>query len=195
LDGLLQRRLFRVSRERWLLHALIFYPFVFRFIWGMVGLIASLESPQWPGTWAMLDKNHPLTAFLFDLSGTLVLMGVAGMMIRRSPLKSSRSLPGLPATDWPAYALMGSIMIVGYVLEGMRMAMTGSPAGAPWAFVGDAISRLLADIELTGIYGYIWYLHALLTGAFVVYLPFSRMFHMIMTPVVLAMNAASDHRR
>ena len=29
LDGLLQRRLFRVSRERWLLHALIFYPFHF----------------------------------------------------------------------------------------------------------------------------------------------------------------------
>jgi hypothetical protein len=79
LDGLLQRRLFRVSRERWLLHALIFYPFVFRFIWGVVGLIASLGWPQWPATWSMLDKNHPWTAFLFDLSGFLVLVGVAGL--------------------------------------------------------------------------------------------------------------------
>ena len=35
MDGLVQRRLFRVSRERWVLHAMIFYPFVFRFLWGL----------------------------------------------------------------------------------------------------------------------------------------------------------------
>jgi hypothetical protein len=84
-------------------------------------------------------------------------------------------------------------MIVGFILEGMRMAMTGSPSGAPYAFMGDAISRMLTGIELTGLYGYVWYLHAMLTGAFVVYLPFSRMFHMIMAPVVMAMNAATGH--
>ena len=71
------------------------------------------------------------------------------------------------------------------------MAMTGSPDGAAYAFIGDAISRLLAGFELTGIYGYIWYLHAVLTGAFIAYLPFSRMLHMIMAPVVLAVNAAT----
>jgi nitrate reductase gamma subunit len=192
LDGLLQRRLFRVSRERWLLHALIFYPFVFRFLWGLIGLIASLWWPQWPATWSMLDKNHPWTAFLFDLSGILVLVGVTGMIVRRFQAKSKGSPPGLPAADWPGYALLGSIMIVGYVLEGMRIAMTGSPTGAPWAFVGDAVSRMLTGLELPGIYGYVWYLHALLTGAFVVYLPFSRLFHMLMAPVVLAMHAASS---
>jgi nitrate reductase gamma subunit len=189
LDGLLQRRLFKVSRERWLLHALIFYPFVFRFIWGMIGLIASLGWPQWPATWSMLDKNHSWTAFLFDLSGILILVGVAGMIVRRLQAKSSGTPPCLPAADWLGYALLGSIMIIGYLLEGMRMAMTGSPPGAPWAFVGDAVSRMLAGIELTGIYGYVWYLHAILTGAFVAYLPFSRMLHMIMAPVVITINA------
>jgi nitrate reductase gamma subunit len=109
--------------------------------------------------------------------------------------RSQAALSGLPATDWPAYALLGGIMIAGFVLEGMRMAMTGSPEGAPYAFVGDAISRLLTGFELTGIYGYVWYLHAVLTGAFIVYLPFSRMLHMVMAPVVLAMNAADDHHR
>jgi nitrate reductase gamma subunit len=195
LDGLLQRRLFRVSRERWLLHALIFYPFVFRFIWGMVGLIVSLWWPQWPAAWIMLDKNNPWTAFLFDLSGVLVIVGVAGMVVRRYQEKSSGSLPGLPTADWPGYALLGSIMIVGYMLEGMRIAMTGSPEGASWAFVGDAVSRMLTGLELTNTYGYVWYLHAILTGAFVVYLPFSRLFHMIMAPVVLAMNAADKEHR
>jgi len=190
LDGLLQRRLFRVSRERWLLHAFIFYPFIFRFIWGLSALLASLWRPEWPATWVMLNKNHPLTAFLFDLSAMMVIIGVVGMIVRRSLKRSDEKLSGLPTADWAAYALLGSIIIVGFMLEGMRMAMTGSPQGAPYAFVGDAISRMLAGFELTGIYGYVWYLHAILTGAFLVYLPFSRMFHMIMAPVSLAMNAA-----
>jgi nitrate reductase gamma subunit len=195
LDGLLQRRLYRISKERWLLHALIFYPFVFRFIWGIWGLVASLQWPQWSGTWAMLDKNHPLTAFLFDLSGMMIIVGVIGMVLRRVQRRTEGEFSGLPPADWLAYSLLGSIMIVGFMLEGMRMAMTGNPDGAPYAFIGDAISRLLAGYELTGIYGYVWYLHAVLTGAFIVYLPFSRMLHMIMAPLVLAMNAASDHRR
>ncbi|CAB1057878.1 hypothetical protein D1BOALGB6SA_2634 [Olavius sp. associated proteobacterium Delta 1] len=192
LDGLLQRRLFRISKERWLLHALIFYPFLFRFIWGLLALIASLQWPQWSATWAMLDKNDSLNAFLFDLSGMMVIVGIIGMIIRRVEKRSDAAFSKLPAADWPAYALLGGIMIAGFVLEGMRMAMTGSPDGASYAFVGDAISRLLAGFELTGIYGYVWYLHAVLTGAFIVYLPFSRMLHMIMAPIVMAMNAATN---
>jgi nitrate reductase gamma subunit len=192
LDGLLQRRLYRASKVRWFLHALIFYPFLFRFIWGIWALLASLYWPQWPGTWAMLDKNHPLTAFAFDLSGVTVMVGVVGMIIHRLSRREESTIAGLPAADWPAYALMGGIMIAGFILEGMRMAMTGNPAGASYAFVGDAVSRALSGFELTGIYGYAWYLHALLTGAFIVYLPFSRMLHMVMAPVVLAMNAANS---
>ena len=195
VDGLLQRRLFKVSRERWMLHAMIFYPFIFRFLWGMIGLIASLWWPQWSGTWTMLDKNSPLTAFMFDLSGLMVVLGVIGVLIRKRQSSSADSTTGLPAADWPAYAILGSIMIGGYLLEGMRMAMTGSPGGAGYAFVGDAISRMLVGFDLTGLYGYVWYLHAILTGAFVIYLPFSRMFHMIVAPLSLVMNAADKARK
>ena len=45
---------------------------------------------------------------------------------------------------------------------------------------------------LTRVYGYVWYLHAVLTGAFVAYLPFSRLLHVILAPVVLAMGAAPE---
>ena len=193
LDGLLQRRLFRVSRERWLLHALIFYPFIFRFIWGLSALVTSLWRPEWSGAWVMLNKNHPLTAFLFDLSAMMIMIGIVGMIMRRVQKRSDKRLSGLPPADWAAYTLLGSIIIVGFILEGMRMAMTGSPDGAPYAFIGDAISRMLVGIELTGIYGYVWYLHAILTGAFLIYLPFSQMFHMIIAPLSLAMNAAVDN--
>jgi nitrate reductase gamma subunit len=59
--------------------------------------------------------------------------------------------------------------------------------------VGYGLSLLFSDASgLTEAYGYIWYIHAILTGAFVAYLPFSRLFHIIMAPVVLAMNAVSE---
>jgi len=143
----------------------------------------------------MLNKNHPLTAFLFDLSAMMIMVGIVGMIMRRVQKRSDEKLSGLPTADWAAYTLLGSIIIVGFILEGMRIAMTGSPDGASFAFIGDAISRMLVGIELTGIYGYVWYLHAILTGAFLIYLPFSQMFHMIIAPLSLAMNAASQRHR
>ena len=195
LDGLLQRRLFRISRSRWFIHALIFFPFLIRFCWGLIALIASIRRPEWQGVWIMLDKNHPLSAFLFDLLGVSVILGVVLILARKYLLGSEDKLEGLPRADWPAYSLMGGIMIVGFILEGMRIAMTGTPQGSQYAFLGYVISRLFTGADLTGIYGYMWYLHAIFTGAFVAYLPFSRMFHMIMAPVSLAINATSRSHR
>jgi nitrate reductase gamma subunit len=194
LDGIFQRRLYRISRSRWLMHALIFFPFLFRFCWGLVALVASIGLPSWQGTWIMLDKNHPLPAFLFDLTGVLFLFGVALIFFRKYVLGFGDKLKGLPRADWLAYSLIGGIMIIGFVVEAMRIAMTGTPDGSQYAFIGFAISRLFAGVDLTGFYGYIWYLHAIFTGAFLAYLPFSRMFHIFMAPVSLAINTSAKNK-
>jgi hypothetical protein len=90
---------------------------------------------------------------------------------------------------------MSGIIIFGFILEGMRIAMTESPPGSGYAFLGYGISRFFTGIsELTDIYGYIWDAHTVLTGAFVAYLPFSRMIHILLAPVSLALNAASQHK-
>jgi len=152
-------------------------------------LLSSLWVPEKQLAWAMLDKNYPVGAFLFDLTGVLVIFGVMLAMFRRV-FRKSENLPGLPGHDWPASSLIGGIIIIGFILEGMRIAMTGSPEGAQYAFIGYGISRFFAGIsDLANIYGYIWYCHAIFTGAFLAYLPFSRMLHIIMAPVVIAMNA------
>jgi nitrate reductase gamma subunit len=54
---------------------------------------------------------------------------------------------------------------------------------------------MFTEADLTDIYGYLWYVHAIFTGAFVAFLPFSRMFHMVMAPVSLAINAAAKQHR
>ena len=191
LDVFLQRRLFRQSVRRWFIHALIFWPFVFLFLWGMTALLTSLWTPESSLPWTMLDKNHPLGAFLFDFSGLMILSGVILTAIRKIKVRSE-DIGGLPRQDWPAIFLLGGIVVIGFVLEGLRIAMTGSPPGRGYSFLGYALSRLFADNPaLPGIYGYIWYLHAIMTGALLAYLPFSNLLHMIMAPVVMAMNAIS----
>jgi nitrate reductase gamma subunit len=193
LDVLLQRRLYRQSGRRWLIHSLIFYAFVFRFSWGIVALIGSLWKPEWSSVWVMLDKNHPITAFLFDLTGIMAISGVILAFIRGWRTRSEQ-ITGLPRQDRTALGLIAGIVAIGFLLEGMRIAMTGSPAGSAYAFIGYWISTLFSDpLALTGVYGYIWYLHAILAGAFVAYIPFSRLLHIILAPLVLVFNGIPKH--
>lgn len=101
-------------------------------------------------------------------------------------------MAGLPKPDWVALGLLGGIVIVGFLLEGMRITMTGTPPGSPYAFLGYAVSRLFVGVSsLPNLYGYGWYLHAIMTGALLAYLPFSNLLHIIMAPLVMAMNAVS----
>ncbi len=193
LDVLLQRRLFRQSRTRWLIHSLIFLPFVFRFSWGIAALVSSLWKPEWESVWVMLDKNHPATAFLFDLTGAMVFVGVA-LAFLRGTRKRSNQMEGVPGQDHLALGLIAGIVVIGFILEGMRIAMTGFPDGSSYAIAGYGIGMLFSNTSgLPEVYGYIWYVHAVLTGAFFAYLPFSRLLHIILAPVVLALNAVAGH--
>ena len=187
VDTVLQGRLRRQSTTRWAIHSLIFLPFVIRFAWGAMALVGSWSGAR--GAWfvMMIDKNHPVNALLFDLTGLSVLLGVCAAIARSIATRRQR-LPGLPGQDHSALALIGGVVVIGFVLEGMRMAMTGASGGA--AFLGYIISgAFTAGPALGRAYGYVWYLHAALTGAFVAYLPFSQMFHILVAPVALAARA------
>ena len=158
----------------------------------MIALLGSLWLPGWETVWTMLDKNHPTTALLFDVTGIMIIIGLAAAFMRGRQPADSRT-PGLPQQDRVALVLIAGIVLVGFVLEGMRIAMTGGPAGSAWAFIGYGLSKMFSSGPgLNQWYGYIWYLHAILTGAFIAYLPFSRLAHIIMAPVNLAMRAVSE---
>ena len=190
-DVFLQRRLFKRSVKRWIIHSLIFIPFIIRFAWGIVGLFASSWLQDWPLAWVMVNKNHPATAFIFDLTGVMIFAGIFMAFLRGSAAEADR-LPGLPKQDRLVLSLIGGIVLIGFLLEGFRIALTGTPPGSSYAVIGHGVSILFSGMTgLNDIYGYIWYIHAILVGAFIAYLPFSRLIHIIMAPVVLAMNAAT----
>jgi len=196
-DVFLQKRLFKLSVKRWIIHSLIFIPFIIRFTWGIVGLFASSWLQDWPLSWVMVNKNHPATAFIFDFTGIMIFAGIFIAFMRGDTAEADR-LPGLPKKDRLVLSLIGGIVLIGFLLEGFRIALTETPPGSSYAVIGHGISILFSGMTgLNDIYGYIWYIHAILVGAFIAYLPFSRLIHIIMAPVVLAMNAATkpEHKR
>ena len=192
VEGLFQRSLFKRDPRRWAIHALIFWPFALRFGFGLLALIMSLAFANDEVTWDLINKNHPLTALFFDLTGLGVLLGVVLAFLRRLGKDKGDPVEGLPAQDRLALMLLALIVILGYVTEGMRIAMTGWPAGSHYAFVGYALSQVLGGAGLKDVYAYFWYLHAWTWVAFVIYIPFSRMSHIIMGPINAAVNACKQ---
>ncbi len=190
VDVLLNQRFFKQTPGRWLIHGLIFYPFLFRITWGLAALICSAIAPQWSVTRTIVDQNHPLTALLFDLTGILIIIGVLGAVARRF-FRKSILVPGLPPPDWLAMGLLGLLLINGFILEGVRMAMSGIgfPGSTESAFLGLAISQTATGSwELSSAYVEFWYFHTLVAAIFIAYLPFSRFRHIFMAPLVLIMK-------
>ncbi len=75
----------------------------------------------------------------------------------------------------------------------MRIALTGYLAGAEYSVIGYWISLLFSTPRgLTEVYGFVWYIHAALTGGFIAYIPFSRLLHIIIAPMATAMNALQE---
>ncbi|MBU2547682.1 MAG: respiratory nitrate reductase subunit gamma [Proteobacteria bacterium] len=187
LDVLLQRRLWRQSRGRWIIHGLIFFPLVVRCLWGLGAMIMSAWWPESPSTWTLLDPDAPLTSVLFDLTGLMILLGAFLALARR--LAGGPSVPGLPPPDWPGLALLAGMVLSGFLVEGWRMAMTGAVDGRGFAFIGRLIGQALSGHQgLADAYGWLWYAHAILVAAFAAYLPFSRLVHMFLAPLVMIVN-------
>ena len=189
-DVFFLRRLFHLSPARWLIHALIYYPILIRLAFGMTALGLSLILPDTDLARAMLDKNNPLQGMLFDLTGLMIFTGVAAALLR--PKEDLQTIVNLPKPGRAMTMLLGLIVLVGFILESLRIAMTGWPSGSQYAFIGYGLSLLLKSVpEITNIYGYVWYVHAILTGVFIALIPFTRMLHIFTAPVVLMADARS----
>ena len=91
-------------------------------------------------------------------------------------------------------ALLGAILVTGFIVEGLRILLTGIPSSVALpSFVGYPLSLFLGLIPIRWqwVYPYGWYVHAILTGLFIIYLPFSKMFHILVSPMVLFMNSVT----
>lgn len=193
----INQRLFRQSPGRWLIHGLMIYPLMMRCLWGLTALMGSRVFPQWTFIWPMLNRDQPATALFFDLTGLLMLSGFVLVLFRRiirqKPSLSDR-VTGLPRIDWLGFGLFGSLIISGFLVEALRLTMSGN--AVPYAFVGYSLSRIMKGFPKPAVtYVYFWYGHFVITGGLVAYLPFSRLKHLFMGPVSMVIQSVREYEK
>ncbi|MBI5584252.1 MAG: respiratory nitrate reductase subunit gamma [Deltaproteobacteria bacterium] len=193
LDVLLQRRILQESVKRWSIHSLIYYAILLRFGLALFTHFAYFFKPGGALAYALIDKNHPFVALLNDLLGLFILLGLAAAVIQRFIVK-----PPHVVSEWKdnwALAIIGALVLVGFLLEGARILVTQIPAEkAAYSFVGYLLSLLFAvfPADWPATYVYFWYAHAILGALLVAYLPFGKLKHIFVTPLSLVSQAKKE---
>jgi cytochrome b subunit of formate dehydrogenase len=191
VDILFLRRILKESLSRWTIHSLIYLPLFLRFFIGLILLILSKVFPMSPAVALLLDKNYSPLAFTFDFLGLCIIIGIVGATMRRFQSRSQKALA--TGQDFLVLGLIGGILLTGFVVEGMRILLTAMPLSVALpSFLGYPISLFLGlfPIRWEVVYPYGWYIHAILTGALIAYLPFSKMFHILVSPLVFMIKAS-----
>ncbi|MBC7226370.1 MAG: cytochrome c3 family protein [Thermoflexales bacterium] len=189
-DAIFLRRVLQESVSRWVMHTLIYWPFLARFLLGLVTWAGEAFWPAARWTYVLADRDTPGVALFNDLCAALVILGVLIALYRRFIRRDPRLRTGVE--DRAAISLLGAAFFLGILLEGVRMLSVGLPADrAAWAFLGYAVAAILRPLPLdwTVVYSALWYLHALLVIAVIAYLPFSKLLHIFITPIVAVINS------
>lgn len=188
-DALYLRKLKERSRTRWLVHMLTLGGFVLMLVLDLVATIC-LELLRYgpmiaEGGWAKLW----LRDFGFDLAGAMMLVGLSLAAMRRFVLRPKMLRTELP--DAASILFLLAVVLGGFILEGIGIAgaIEGHELGKEYSFMGYAFSVLM-PASWGGYYDEVWLVHGLMAALLVAYIPFSKLFHMIATPVAIELEEA-----
>jgi nitrate reductase gamma subunit len=188
-DVFLQRRILQESVQRWSIHSLIYLSILIRFALGLATHFAYFFRPTGNLAYALLDKNQPFVALTNDLLGLFILVGLTWAVIRRWVIKPPQVVS--EGQDNLAIAIIGLLVILGFLLEGARILVTQTPPGkAGYSFVGFLLAGVMKAIpaDWPTWQVYLWYAHAVAGAALIAYLPFGKMKHIFVTPLSLLLN-------
>jgi Fe-S oxidoreductase/nitrate reductase gamma subunit len=183
----------KVKRDKFvgLFHALIFYGFLI--LWIATDLVAiHYDTPfkVFQGT------TYIVISFLADFGGLAVLIGLVLAGYRRYIKKPDYLSATKPNQEKFMYAMLYSLVIIGFLIEGLRILGTGMPVNeAKWSPIGWFLASIfqtfsLPDAALATTYRGLWFFHMVNTMFFVAVIPFSKFFHIIGLPIAALVTPA-----
>lgn len=165
-------------------HTLIFWGFITLFIaTEFVAVHADTPFKIFKGL------TYQIVSLIADIGGVAVLVGIGIAFWRRYILKPSYLAATKPKQEMFMYAMLITLIVVGYVLEGIRLHGTYMPSEEQiWSPVGWYIAVAfgkmnLADETWAQLYRGIWFFHMVNTMAFVATIPYSKFMHIIAIPI------------
>jgi Fe-S oxidoreductase len=177
-------------------HAATFWGFAGLFVATILVLIDNdILHPLIP-EWTFIKGDFYLVfSWLADLSGVLLIVGLAMFAFRRGALRppelqaADRTDAELPPRasmlrdDWVFLTLLFLAGIGGFVVEALRIRAT-QPSFEGWSFTGWLVSGWFGDAGVSAagadsVFAYFWVFHALTAVVFIAYLPHSKAYHML----------------
>ena len=189
-DVLLGERVRRQSGLRWAVFQLISIAFLALAV--VFGLIV-VQRFLLPLVGVTADRAGLFLDFCADFFGGCILVGILLAFYRR--IAGRRTHFRTEAEDIVVLLLLFGIVTTGFFLESCRLAVV-DPQPRIWAsFLGAAGGTVLRmwDLPWTNIRFYVWILHAVLVFVLFAYFPFSKLFHIVTSPVSIVATASEAH--
>lgn len=172
------------SVTRWLMHLLILSGFLIMFILDLV-VTFSLDILKYQ---PMMDENGWakvwIRDFAFELTGFMILLGLCIASVRRFVLRPKIVRTELP--DAVSILFLLAVVFGGFILEafGIAGSIQDHTMNQEYSFFGYAISMLMPS-SWGAYYDQVWLIHGVMSALFIAYIPFSKLFHMIATPIAI----------
>lgn len=188
---ILQKQVLRESFTRWLMHTAM--------MWGLLGLffIGSVGNMAIDLHLVSFNKDTPWFAVANEVFGLMAILGASMAMARRYVF-GVHQLKSTP-DDIFIMAGVGLGVLSGFFLETARLNVEGVSAEvAAYSFAGQWIRQLLpVGWPWENIYPAVWWFHFLLGSAMGAYLPHSKLFHPLVSPIsVVAFSLReAEHQR
>ncbi len=190
VNGFLQVKTWRDAYPG-IMHGLIFFGF-FVLLFGAIFDAGEFHITEPFFGWSFLrGKFYLVFAFLMQLFGLCVLIGILLALFRRYVLKPERlgykGKPDNTADDAIALLFILGIIVTGFLISALRIHVTYQQA--PWEsvrFVSWGIAYALTGVETSTaliLHKVMWWTHTFIALGFIAYIPYSRLLHMITTPV------------
>lgn len=179
-------KVFKGSFRRFM-HMGIFYGFLVLLIGTiMIALQEYLHIPLYQGT------SYLIISLLMDLFGLAAVIGIVMAAYKRYIDKPDHS--EYTWDDAVLLILIFAILVTGFVVEGLRIYCTRDP-WAGWTPVGYLSSIIFqaAGVSIPAaekVHAWLWYVHMLLAFGFIAYIPYSKLFHMIASPLNLMLKSS-----
>jgi Fe-S oxidoreductase/nitrate reductase gamma subunit len=172
------------NKEVGIFHSLIFYGFMI--LWIATDLVAIHYDTPFK---VFQGPVYIIVSFLADMAGLMILVGLGIAYYRRYIRKPDYLSATNPNRELFMYVMLFALVIIGYLLEGIRISATGMPVGEQfWSPVGWVVALGVNALSfneslLAGIYRALWMIHMANTMLFLASIPYSKFSHMIIIPI------------
>ena len=176
-----------VGFSRWLAHFLILGGCAAMFVLDLI-VTVSLDVLRYG---PMIDEDGwaklLVRDFAFDLVGLAVLVGLCMAVVRRYMVRPKQVRTD--ASDTVSILFLLAVVAGGFVLEGMGIAgqIPGHTANTEYSFVGYILS-LGMPASAGEYYDAAWLVHGVMSALLIAYIPFSKLFHMIASPLAIEVD-------